>query len=1544
MRARKRLLLIIFALFSVGLAAFFTAITRQAGPRFTPVSEGRSRLEQGTLVAARSNGGHSFIQNTTGTPAKVNFEHVEKEPNTGVVKRVSMARPKPGPGAIPRDRAEEEARRIALEFLAENREEFAIENIQDVKIVGVSVYDYPEEHKDRGFDMSVRSIQTHQGFPVLSSFNHLVMDNTGKVFIAKNKWSPGITAPATPVLTEKDAVAGAQRDLQTKIKPAGKPELWVLPADKLVYRINFHSPVGREVLVDALTGQVIRKRPNVMASSTQVTGDVLDQDGEGLDSVDADFYFLGLPYSNDRTNSSGSFSDSFSLYVPGAAYVRSELDSEISSGGDSASNEIYDSEIKASKLIDETSDWFGILPGDHITIDPIRFNQVTSDEDQDEGGVLLREMNRALRYVNDNWNSYLREGTLQGVVRASEGPNSGGSYINLPDTRAVLDNGNPTVGTTNLIDDTMLHEYGHSLQWKVYGDTWAWGNCEGRTGSGSACNASGCSTGAGGDCPNHGGTGNACSCDAFSEGWAEYFPLAVYDNYNANDTSYGWSDSSNERNLETNCNDGKLDEWAFARLLWDIKDGVNSSDNDNLSLGEDEIWHIMEIAQPYTVDEFREDFLDEYPQYKAKFNEIWATHVGGVIQGHAYNDEDRDGEWDAGEDGLSNWEITITDSAGNTVNDDYGDPVDTEMTDSDGYYNFINLAARTYKVSIDPPDGWDKRIPDNGEQTIALSANTLSSEHNFGVYEYGNVNEFGGSYNYSMSAYWTSPYDLETNEERTLFGSSPAIWTQKESVRAKNSYATQAVETLKIVSGSDESENWFSELSADGYGIWRVFNGHYAAAKRVAVALDTQSGPAMSSPNLAYLNQNTTGFPQIIGGTAGFAVESAKKLALVVTDQLDFTRWTSDAAWTFPPVPQGGNYVFEEFTSSPAATDVIDSSSLAGAEVIIGNTSSQYSDHNGVWAFDGDNSDGADDEDTMSGAFLDTADVGVFAPGTEGADWDLLWKFTTLKTSGPMPLVLRKVGKVYSTPAVDDIDADGDKEVVFGDTEGNVYSVSAASGTLEWKLATGDAVYGSPGIADFDGNGDKEVVIGSTDGNVYFVDGDSDGDQVIDLGSEATRTSATVQSGLSLSNQVYSSPAIARTPVWNETAEKLEATTALSIYIGSGSPYPRTRYPDADNISNGRSAYSGALHKFRYNPGSNRVTREWDYDGPGTENAAYMRPVISSPSLGLTCSENQFSLSGSSGNKWETPWPMFRQNSARTGSREIQSGEDDEDMYVYTGDDDGVLHKVHATFGPDFPEGVSYSNDTFRTGGAIRSSPAIGDVDGDGVMETSFYDWGFNSAGSPTSKQSRFWVLTESDDCGHWVLPPTHVGGFIDKPVTIEDDLVRVDIPSLLVDPADAMIYLDYILERIDWRPDWPIPTDYTAAGPIIEIFPKGLVFPDNKPAVLTFTFNAGVNPRSVEVFWYNQQASSWEKVTKGRLVNPLTRQIRVEANHFSVYGVFSGPPTPATGLNTPAAAAIGIGLLVIGVFVILGPKAVRLPRLNNMTILASRKADNARP
>lgn len=385
------------------------------------------------------------------------------------------------------------------------------------------------------------------------------------------------------------------------------------------------------------------------------------------------------------------------------------------------------------------------------------------------------------------------------------------------------------------------------------------------------------------------------------------------------------------------------------------------------------------------------------------------------------------------------------------------------------------------------------------------------------------------------------------------YGSSPAI-----ADLGVNNNGSEPDSDLEIVTGSDEC--WGPDLLSAG--VWRTFD----SGGNLEWQRGTQTDEARSSPVIVDLDGD--GDLEIAGGTtSGWYFE-------VMDHQGNFV-------WTFPKLTGfhiGGPFVWP---SSPAAADLDPGES--GLELVIGNRWL-----GNVWAFDGDNSDGAD-----SGIMIFPGNFpwSYTSPlGTEGTDWDVLWKF---------PLN-GSIGEIYGTPAIGDVDNDGALEVVIGSTDGNVYILNGADGSLEHTFSTGGGVYASAALANLDADACIEIIIGSTDCNVYCLQwdgttgstewtistggavyssaavGDVDGDGSLEIvvGSNdgnvySISTSGSMEWSYATGGAVYSSPALADRYVgtydmdWPMFRHDVRRTgyygaaplTGLDIYVGSDDCY-----------------------------------------------------------------------------------------------------------------------------------------------------------------------------------------------------------------------------------------------------------------------------------------------------------------------------------------------------------------------------------------------------
>ena len=97
---------------------------------------------------------------------------------------------------------------------------------------------------------------------------------------------------------------------------------------------------------------------------------------------------------------------------------------------------------------------------------------------------------------------------------------------------------------------------------------------------------------------------------------------------------------------------------------------------------------------------------------------------------------------------------------------------------------------------------------------------------------------------------------------------------------------------------------------------------------------------------------------------------------------------------------------------------------------------------------------------------------------------DVYGRLYIFNSSGQVEWSYQTEDCIDSSPAIADLDGDGKMEIIVGSDDGKIY-IFNSTGQVEWSYQTDGAVYSSPAIADIDNDGNLEIVVGFEDGKIY---------------------------------------------------------------------------------------------------------------------------------------------------------------------------------------------------------------------------------------------------------------------------------------------------------------------------------------------------------------------------------------------------------------------------------------------------------------------------
>ncbi|MFX1256681.1 MAG: FG-GAP-like repeat-containing protein [Promethearchaeota archaeon] len=292
------------------------------------------------------------------------------------------------------------------------------------------------------------------------------------------------------------------------------------------------------------------------------------------------------------------------------------------------------------------------------------------------------------------------------------------------------------------------------------------------------------------------------------------------------------------------------------------------------------------------------------------------------------------------------------------------------------------------------------------------------------------------------------------------------------------------------------------------------------------------------------------------------------------------------------------------------------------------------------------------DDDGQLEVVVGSNDSYVYA--LNGENGSELWRFDT-------------EDEVVSSPALGDVDGDGWLEAVVGSGNGRIYAINAENGTELWKFRTGEYVSSSPTLGDVDGDGWLEVVVGSENGYLYALNGED--------GSELWKfnTGNKIEPGI-----ISSSPALGDV----DGDGRLEAVVGTIAGINNG-------YVFAINGKDGSE-----LWKFKAGDRIRSSPALGDVNGDGQ--------------LEVVIGSTRGHVRALSGNNGSVLW-LFNAGATVHSSPALGDVNGDGQLEAVLGSENGNVYALNAENGNELW--------SYHTEGRVHSSPALGDVDGDDKLE-----------------------------------------------------------------------------------------------------------------------------------------------------------------------------------------------------------------------------------
>jgi outer membrane protein assembly factor BamB len=363
---------------------------------------------------------------------------------------------------------------------------------------------------------------------------------------------------------------------------------------------------------------------------------------------------------------------------------------------------------------------------------------------------------------------------------------------------------------------------------------------------------------------------------------------------------------------------------------------------------------------------------------------------------------------------------------------------------------------------------------------------------------------------------------------------------------------------------------------------------------------------------------------------------------------------------------------------------------------------------------------------------MDTCDGGVAL--YDGRNGTLIWRFSLKAWVDSEGLPPENLYGVVSTPALADTDGDGIMEIGFGGWDRHIYLLNGNDGTVRWYYRAYDTTWSSPAFVNIDSDPQLEMVIGTDiTANPVFEPPTYNGGYVLAFDTQARNPK---QIGFRegyiwmqfFDQVIYSSPVI---------ADVLPSNPGSEIIIGSGCYWP-------DNSSPKRGNW---LKILRMSDGATLQTLNADVC---VASSAAVGDIDDDGELEIVATVNGATEFGGNGYShivaWDPTTPTPKWTIAPTDPNTVSGdpyGGDLQSPVIADVDGNGSLEVLAAMgWAVVVVEGKTGTpltcqnaqtcgnQTTLFTWDTMKATPAVGDINNDGVLEVvmgggNFYNNGY---------------------------------------------------------------------------------------------------------------------------------------------------------------------------------------------------------------------------